>query len=439
MRKIFFPIMATGMLLAAGRANAQTALNVPLHGQETPDWCYAATTQMIGEYFGSTIKQCTISSYDNGGLDCCPAAGQPVPAACVNGGNTFDELTYWGFPGTLNSGPLSYAGIKSEIAAQRPIAVGIEWPSGGHHAIVVDGYWTKSDGTQHVHILNPLPVNVGDEEWATYNVLLNGGTEDSGTHLGTHTVSTMSYQLHWQAICPMDFDNLDSSNYQQCWDQRVHHNQWPASLSSGDSKMAGNWRGSGNRPVSWNNSLADLKSRANSLSASWRPDQITVNSDDATYNAIWVAETSHAWATNYASSQSTLVSDDDTHYNAGYVMTDLYGYNSTGTPQFSATWVKESGSYYFDANVTVATFQSDDTTLRHQGYMLTRVSTFTDSNGVMKVAALWRPATVSAYVWAINQSTSGYLTNYNTYTSAGYTLAYTSMFSDGQINSIYTK
>ena len=145
---------------------------------------------MIGDYYGSTIKQCTIASHDNGGLDCCPAPGQPVPAACVNGGNTFDELTYWGFPGIQNSGPLSYASIKSEIDVQRPITVGIAWPSGGHHAIVVDGYWTKSDGSHHVHILNPLPVNLGDEEWATYDVLLDGGTEDSGSHLGTHTVSS---------------------------------------------------------------------------------------------------------------------------------------------------------------------------------------------------------------------------------------------------------
>ena len=436
MRTILQPLVAAATLFAAGRANAQVALNVPLHGQETSEWCYAASTQMIGEYFGSSIKQCTIASHDNG-IDCCPPDGGSVPSSCVNGGNTYDELTYWGFPGVDNGGALSYSGIKSEIDAQRPVGVGIEWPSGGKHAIIVDGYWTKSDGTHHVHILNPLPVNHGDEEWATYDVLLNGGAEDSGTNLGTHTIAHMVDQLHWQAICPMDFDNLDSGNYQQCWDQRVHHNQWPANLSSGDGAMAGNWRGSGNRPVSWNVSLASLKSRVNALTA-WRPMQITVNSDDATYNAIWIAA-NNPWATNYQSSQSTIVADDSNFRSQGYVMTDLYGYNSTGTPQYSATWVKESGSYHFEPSLSTAAFQADDSTWRSQGFTLTRVSTFTDSSGNMRVAALWRPSTASAYVAILNVTPDTYQSDYNTFTSSGYTPVYTSMFSDSQINAIFTK
>lgn len=60
-----------------------------------------------------------------------------------------------------------------------------------------------------------MTVNAGDEEWATYDVLLDGGIEDAGGHLGTHTVSSIKYQLHWQAICSTDFDDLDGDVYQQ--------------------------------------------------------------------------------------------------------------------------------------------------------------------------------------------------------------------------------
>jgi hypothetical protein len=420
-------------LFGVGTAHAQTSLGISRIEQETGSWCFAAVTQMVAKFLGSSIRQCEISNIDNNRTDCCDPT---PPSACVNGGSTHKMLDYWGFPHTYVTSFVPFSTIKREIDQHSPLVTGWDRTGGGRHAVLVDGYWVKSDGSQFVEVVNPS--QTGDTEWASYQVYLTGGVVADGSTTWTeHTVSSTDYDLKWGPICSYDFFGLAIGDYQRCFDQRVHHGNWPSAIASGAGTMSGAFHGSASAPVSSNLSRTDLKTRVDSLSGSgWRPLEITVSATSLLFDAIWTSSGGLPWKTNYALSSTELHDTNATLNSQGYRMVDLFAYNDD-IARFTATWVKQSGGYRADRTMTVDQFKSQDTTNRLDGYLLTRVSTYYDDNGQYRVAALWLPSG-SGYHWVLGTDGAGFQNEYDTYTGFGYSLSYVSQ-QGSSYNLIFTK
>jgi hypothetical protein len=387
---------------------------------------------MIGTYFGSSsLAQCQEANRQKNRSDCCS-----MPSNCNSGDSFHQVATYWGFPHTSDNA-LSFSAIKTQINAGQPVVSRWAWTGGGAHFITVDGYWVKSNGTQHVEVVNPLPVNVGDTEWATYDVYLNGGTVDGGGKTwNDHTTTDTYYGFSWSPVCDYDFFGLADTAYQQCFDQRSGRNEFPSALATGNDIMGGAFHGT-DHPVAWNNGISDFTNWVNNHSGSSRPDFITVESGSTpTYSGV-LTGASNPWVTHYALDANSFQTTFDSLDGQGYRLRDVFGY-SDGTPKFSGTWVKESGGYYANHTLALSDLKSTDTTHREQGFMLARLSTYVDGD-TWRVAALWLPSTVSAYHWEANVSGSNFQSIYNTWVKTnGYTMTYVSKYNDNY-NIIFTK
>jgi hypothetical protein len=168
MRKL--PFLLTALALFIGlqareaHAQQQTVLNVPLLGQKTEMWCWAAGLDMAASYKGTLVAQCEQANHQFLRDDCC---NNPTPQHCIQGGwPEFDRANFdwqqhqWGFA-------LTFARLQQEFNARRPVPFAWGWVGGGGHIMVAIGY--KSDATGNwVYINDPWPPNVGESRWITY-------------------------------------------------------------------------------------------------------------------------------------------------------------------------------------------------------------------------------------------------------------------------------
>lgn len=166
--------LAVSAVLALGVAACcnppvQESLGVTLRPQETGMWCWAASGQMVMEYQGTNIPQCTQANNRFGRTDCC---NSPVPGGCVNGG--WPEFGKYGFTfETTSNAALSWDALRKEIAdssycGRRPFAFTWHWPGGGGHMMVAIGYRTV-DGVNFVEMNDPWAPNIGDHRFITYD------------------------------------------------------------------------------------------------------------------------------------------------------------------------------------------------------------------------------------------------------------------------------
>jgi len=157
---------------------AQTSLAVTLRPQETGMWCWAASGQMVMQYHGVNVAQCTQANNRFGRSDCC---NTPTPQACISGG--WPEFDKYGFSFTRTSNTaLTWDQLRAEIAdsescGNRPFAFTWHWPGGGGHMMVAIGYDTV-DGVNYVEINDPWAPNVGDHRFITYDFYV----ESPGDH-----------------------------------------------------------------------------------------------------------------------------------------------------------------------------------------------------------------------------------------------------------------
>lgn len=178
--KILFLALVVPTLVAVlgGQARAQAAnrvLDVLLIGQETNQWCWAATAQMTTKFAGVTVKQCNQCEQANtrfGHNDCC---NSPTPATCIQPG--WPDYTTLGFntPTTTQSGTaLTFAQLRTEIDANRPVNYSWGWTGGGGHMMMVVGYQYYSDTDKYVYIRDPWPPGTGNSRWITYAEFVAG-------------------------------------------------------------------------------------------------------------------------------------------------------------------------------------------------------------------------------------------------------------------------
>ncbi len=160
------------------------SLPVTLHPQETQNWCWAASGQMVMDYLGHDIAQCTQANNRFGRTDCCnidlcPSPTEPVTLnaagnciGCVCGGWPEFNKYNFSFKKTSNAA-LSWDKLREEISNEqyckkRPFCFTWHWPGGGGHMMVAKGYVTLA-GTNYVVVLDPWPPCDGDEYIITYD------------------------------------------------------------------------------------------------------------------------------------------------------------------------------------------------------------------------------------------------------------------------------
>jgi len=139
---------ASPFLTPAAQA-AEKLLPVTTRWQETSQWCWAASGEMIMEYIGMSSRppreapQCYQANQRFGRNDCCNC---PTPVAtatdqgCIRPG--WPEFNAWDYNSTETTWgtALTWAQVKTEIDAGRPFMLSWAWHGGGGHAMVGVGY-----------------------------------------------------------------------------------------------------------------------------------------------------------------------------------------------------------------------------------------------------------------------------------------------------------
>jgi Peptidase_C39 like family len=190
-------VLLSGVLLSTIGTSAQNKLlPVTLLWQETSEWCWAASGQMLmndiiptGQSNPKWTPQCYEANEEFNRTDCCTC---PTPSACVRGG--WPQFSTWGYQSnqTTWGTALSWSQVTGEINVGRPFMFSWAWNGGGAHAMVAYGYYTFNFlgiKLNYVLVNNPWPPqNVsrcgsggkaagpfgGDNQWDTYAEFVGG-------------------------------------------------------------------------------------------------------------------------------------------------------------------------------------------------------------------------------------------------------------------------
>jgi len=118
---------------------AATRLQVQLLRQKHSQWCWAAVTASVVTFFtGKFIEQCAVVNRVLGTRSCCWAGSFlwcDVPHRTYEALDAFSRLARW------TRAPAALDVIQSEIDANRPIGVGINWSGNTtSHVVLIVGY-----------------------------------------------------------------------------------------------------------------------------------------------------------------------------------------------------------------------------------------------------------------------------------------------------------
>ncbi len=139
-----------------GRECFYKLLPVPLYGQQSFDWCWAAAGEMIFAYFGKLVPQC---------VQVCKVKGAPDCSGCGNGDSSgYPKFGLFGFKAcpTPVQKALRWENLTAQINYDKPVGFSsaycsFDYGTSGHY-MVVRGYiqW----GDQKMLVVNdPLPMN----------------------------------------------------------------------------------------------------------------------------------------------------------------------------------------------------------------------------------------------------------------------------------------
>ena len=150
-------------------------LNTPLKAQETDQWCWAASGQMIMAFHNRDVSQCLQANNRFERTDCCVAQ---KPEACIQGG--WPEFDKYNFDfDRLSRNNLNWDQLREQIGCKSfPVAFSWLWiPDGGGHMMVVKGYTTTPEGLKRIYVNNPWPPRPdgnGEEQIMTYDEYIAG-------------------------------------------------------------------------------------------------------------------------------------------------------------------------------------------------------------------------------------------------------------------------
>lgn len=146
----------------------QSSKIVPVtrYQQENMAWCWAATAQMLGDYFGNYKTQSAICTKIKGGV-----VGTSASLAEVNA-----AIKYTTGKNVSTLGQIPMTDVVNKMDKNIPLGIRVQWSnsSGGGHALVLNGY---NEG--FVYLTDPW-YGCG-KTWVSYVNLCSGTTIESGT------------------------------------------------------------------------------------------------------------------------------------------------------------------------------------------------------------------------------------------------------------------
>ena len=166
-----------------------SSVYVKLIPQHRDWWCWAATTEMISDYYGHRIDQCKSVNYVHGTPpDCCTGCTGDCPcwgsAWGANITDMQDNWTHWNFTYSYTASSISWQDLKETISTssyclKSPIQVVWWWyPNpgwNGGHVVTAYGY-ADAGNIRYVSYLNPLPPDCEKSDNSCYSV---SGGEDA--------------------------------------------------------------------------------------------------------------------------------------------------------------------------------------------------------------------------------------------------------------------
>jgi hypothetical protein len=173
-KKLIFGILIGGVIFTLSSCCTPEIIgSVPnnLRTQETNNWCWAATTQMLAEHLGISVTQCDLANHRFGRTDCCDPlnAGTTCPkrAECNKPG--WPELDFAGLKFTETNTALTWINLRKQIyCSKKPMGYAYGTPGVVGHVLVIKGYITVA-GTDYVVLNDPWAPCVGSERLITYN------------------------------------------------------------------------------------------------------------------------------------------------------------------------------------------------------------------------------------------------------------------------------
>lgn len=132
---------------------------IVMQAQQQNQWCWASSGATIAAFHGVAVGQAQFCrlAHNESGPDCAN-----LPATLAGPQRAFAKLGF-SSPGRYLSRPVSYADVRKETAANRPVETRVGFRSGGGHAHVVHGYDTRGDW---VFWSDPGPAK--RYNWSTY-------------------------------------------------------------------------------------------------------------------------------------------------------------------------------------------------------------------------------------------------------------------------------
>ena len=128
-------------------------LGFNMQSQQQTNWCWAATSTSTAVYYNATTTwtQCTVANGETGRTDCCGTGGS---GACNVYGFLDTALTRVGHFDHRDNSAGTFASMKTEINAGRPVGIRVAWSGGGADFLAIIGY--LDDATNYVAVDDPI-------------------------------------------------------------------------------------------------------------------------------------------------------------------------------------------------------------------------------------------------------------------------------------------
>ena len=198
---LIFSVLAVSALLTGCCQPPKLSSVAASHmvAQHTDTWCWAASTEMISDYYGHRIDQCASSQYVHGNPANCNDCSSYCSCWDVCGatlGQIQDNWTHWDFKYKYATSSLSWTKLKETISTTRfchrsPIMIIWWWTQGSGHVVTGYGY-VEAGGENYVAYYNPWPPDCSrDDKTATCDGPVSGGEDVVATY--TAVVSSASH------------------------------------------------------------------------------------------------------------------------------------------------------------------------------------------------------------------------------------------------------
>ena len=170
-KKLVFLLVAC-VLFISGCCDPEISGNVAntLRPQETNNWCWAATTQMLSQHLGISVNQCDLANHRFGKTNCCNFQNEGQSCPKTNDCNTpgWLELDFAGVKFEETGTARTWEEMRSQLyCAKKPMGYAYGTPGVVGHVLVVKGYITLG-GTNYLILNDPWLPCSGEERIITY-------------------------------------------------------------------------------------------------------------------------------------------------------------------------------------------------------------------------------------------------------------------------------